>query len=118
MQRGNGLAGGLYGKYVQLVWQQRPQDAHILCDVGISHNGHSPLVNVGALKRTQDIVHGGADLDDRQRNGLFQQSGRAAPGDDHIKICVEAFLRELQPFGQIAHADGQLQAVVFFRGLC
>ena len=39
-------------------------------------------------------------------------------GDDHIKICVEAFLRELQPFGQIAHADGQLQAVVFFRGLC
>ena len=118
LQRGNGLAGGLYGKYVQLVWQQRPQDAHILCDVGISHNGYSPLVNVGALKRTQDIVHGGADLDDRQRNGLFQQSGRAAPGDDHIKICVEAFLRELQPFGQIAHADGQLQAVVFFRGLC
>ena len=45
-------------------------------------------------------------------------SSLAVPGDDHIKICVEAFLRELQPFGQIAHADGQLQAVVFFRGLC
>ena len=64
--------------------------------------------NSRQFQRTQQVIGGYGDLDDRQRQVLLEHFGGAAPGDDHIIIAMEVAAGDFQPLLQISHKQCQI----------